>query len=150
MKGNKLTIYLAGKMSGLNFNEMNSWRVQLKSLLENCSEDVDISIRVINPCDYYNFDEPRHQSQAEIMDYDLERVRESDLVIVNLDGLDTSDGTKIEIYEAKKRCNIPVIAYNPCGQVDFTTIHPWLQCCITRIEHKMTDIKDYIRDFYMV
>lgn len=149
MKGNKLTIYLAGKMTGLNLEEMNNWRVQLTSLLEDCAKCIDVPITVINPVNYYNFDEPRHQSEAEIMQFDINKVRNSDVVIVNLKGLSTSIGTIIELYEAKK-LNIPVIVYNPFGNMDYSQLHPWIQCCVTRVENNMSDIKEYVRDFYML
>lgn len=145
----ELNIYLGGKMAGLSFDAMNEWRRKIKSLLLTCADEKGVKLDVVNPCDYFSFEEKRHQNEAEIMQFDLNKVRNSDIVIVNIADLNTSIGTAIELYEAK-RLNIPVIAYNPFGEVDYSKIHPWLQCCITRVEDYMNDVKDYIRDFYMV
>lgn len=96
----KYQIYLGGKMSGLSFDEMNSWRVEAKEKIENMSELTGYRCSVFNPCDYYNFEQKLQQSEEEVMDYDLFHVEHSDFLIVNAKGLSTSSGTQIEIYDA--------------------------------------------------
>lgn len=80
------------------------------------------------------------------MKFDLNLVRGSDIVIVNTNGLNTSIGSVIEVYEAWKN-NIPVIAYDERG--DYNLIHTWLKCCFTRVESCAMDMCEYIKDFYM-
>lgn len=101
---------------------------------------------VVSPCDYFNFNEQRYQSEQEIMKFDLSLVKNSDIVIVNTNGLSSSIGSIIEVYEAWKN-DIPVIAYDENG--DYKTIHSWLKCCITRADSCVIDICEYIKDFYM-
>lgn len=146
MGRNGLTIYLAGKMGGLSDSEMKKWRDLLKSELEKYSDMVNYKINVVSPCDYFNFEEQRYQNEQEIMKFDLSLVRDSDIVIVNTNGLNSSIGSAIEVYEAWKS-DIPVIAYDENG--DYKTTHPWLKCCITRADSCATDICEYIKDFYM-
>lgn len=146
MGRNGLTIYLAGKMSGLSDSEMKKWRNLLKSELEKYSDMVNYKTNVVSPCDYFNFNEQRYQSEQEIMKFDLSLVKNSDIVIVNTNGLSSSIGSIIEVYEAWKN-DIPVIAYDENG--DYRTIHPWLKCCITRADSCVIDICEYIKDFYM-
>lgn len=146
MGRNGLTIYLAGKMSGLLDSEMRQWRNLLKSELEKYSDMANYKTNVVSPCDYFNFNEQRYQSEQEIMKFDLSLVKNSDIVIVNTNGLNSSIGSIIEVYEAWKN-DIPVIAYDENG--DYRTIHPWLKCCITRADSCVIDICEYIKYFYM-
>jgi len=146
MERNGLTIYLAGKMGGLSDSEMKQWRNLLKSELEKYSDMANYKTNVVSPCDYFNFNEQRYQSEQEIMKFDLSLVKNSDIVIVNTNGLSSSIGSIIEVYEAWKN-DIPVIAYDENG--DYKTIHPWLKCCITRADSCVIDICEYIKDFYM-
>ena len=142
----ELVIYECGRMSGLSFEEMNNWRVFLKTAITQVAENIGINVRVINPVDYYNFREPKHQSELEPMKFDLARVKESDLVVVNLDGLKTSIGSIIECYEAWKN-NIPVLAFG--SKQDYENLHPWVQCCITRRDKNYRECINYISDFYL-
>nr|DAH04899.1 MAG TPA: deoxyribosyltransferase [Bacteriophage sp.] len=146
MGRNGLTIYLAGKMDGLSDSEMKKWRNLLKSELEKYSDIANYKTNVVSPCDYFNFNEQRYQNEQEIMKFDLSLVKNSDIVIVNTNGLNSSIGSIIEVYEAWKN-DIPVIAYDENG--DYRTIHPWLKCCITRADSCVIDICEYIKDFYM-
>ena len=81
-----LKIYEAGKMSGISFEEMNRWRNELKEKLEFAANISGYLLQVINPVDYYNFEEKRYQSEEEVEDYDLTHVISSDIIIVNLNG----------------------------------------------------------------
>ena len=62
----ELKIYLAGKMSGLTYEQMNDWRVSLTNRLNVAAENAGYKITVINPVLFYNFEEKNHQSEKEI------------------------------------------------------------------------------------
>lgn len=143
-----LKIYLAGKMSGLSLEEMRIWRDELKALLHKEAEYRNYTLTVINPVDFYNFEEIRHQSEAEVEDYDLAHVISSDVVIVNVDGLESSDGTKFEIHDANYHKRIPVIALDEKNR--YWYLHPWIKRDITRVESSKESLVNYIRDFYMI
>lgn len=142
-----LKIYLAGKMSGLTYEKMNNWREDIKKHLFSIAENMDYNLLVINPVDFYNFQEKLYQSEEEVKDYDLAHVISSDIIIVNLEGLSTSDGTKIELHDAKYHNKIPVIAFGDKELYD--KLHPWHKSNITRVEENMDDVVNYIKDFYM-
>lgn len=147
MYNNRLKIYLAGKMSGLSFDEMNSWRDELKTQLLFAAQISGSKIQVINPVDFYNFEEKKYQSEAEVEDYDLAHVITSDIVVVNLDGLSSSDGTKFELHDGNYHKKIPVIAF---GKYElYEKLHPWIKRDITRIEKSIEDVVIYIQEFYM-
>lgn len=141
----RMRIYLAGKMSGLSFETMNDWREKIKKLFEHYSTYYSVDLSVINPVDYYNFKEKKHQSEREVMQFDLSLIKSSDIIVVNLDGLNTSIGSCIELYEAYKR-DIPVIAIGTYEM--YENIHSWVKECITRIENSDEQAVKYIRDFY--
>ena len=145
---NKLKIYEAGKMSGLSFDEMNNWRQDLKLQLQLAAEISGYQIQVINPVDYFNFEEKRYQSESEVMEYDLSHVITSDVTIVNLNGLSTSDGTKIELHDARYHNKIPVIAFG--DRKLYENLHPWIKENITRVEERIEDVVRYIQEFYMI
>lgn len=143
----KLQIYLAGKMSGLTFNEMNEWRKDIKSIIEKYASYVGVDVNVINPVDYFNFEEKRYKSELEVMKFDLNKVKNSDIIVVNMKGLNTSIGTCIELYEAYKR-DIPVLAFG--SEEEYNELHPWIQCFITRHDDSYNNTAFYISEFYMM
>ena len=142
----ELKIYLAGKMGGLDFESMNQWRKRIKNNLNFVAEYRDYRLNVVNPVDFYNFESVRYQSDREVKEYDLAHVLSSDLIIVNLEGLATSDGTKYELHDARK-ANIPVIAFGEYKL--YEELHSWTKDNITRVEKNMEDVVEYIKDFYM-
>lgn len=145
----KLKIYLAGKMSGLTFDEMNEWRRLFKKKLLKINSDYGYGyeLTIINPVDYYNFNVLRHQNEKEVRDFDLKNATSSDIIVVNLDGLNTSDGTKIEIHDCSYYHNIPIVVFGDRSLYD--NLHPWIKEDITRVEKNMDDVIEYITDFYM-
>lgn len=143
-----LKVYLAGKMNGLTYEEMNSWREEISQLLLSAADYADYDLTIINPVSFYNFEETKHQSEKEIKEFDLAHVTSSDIVIVNLEGLASSDGTKIELHDAKWHNKIPVIAF---GEEEvYNELHSWHKDNITRVENNMLNAVRYIREFYMV
>lgn len=143
-----MKIYLAGKMGGLSFEEMNKWRCEASQKLLSQAETFSKKINVINPVLYYNFEEKRHQTEIEIEEFDLAHVVSSDIIIVNLSGLSNSIGTIIELHDAHYHHKIPVVAFGDKKEYDI--LHPWVKNDITRVEKNIDDVISYIRDFYFI
>lgn len=143
----KMKIYLAGKMGGLSFKEMNDWRDDAFQKLLKQSEMYSTKLDIINPVLYYNFEEKRHQTEIEVEEFDLAHVISSDIIIVNLVGLSNSIGTIIELHDAHYHHKIPVIAFG--NKELYDNLHPWIKNDITRVENNIDDVVAYIRDFYM-
>jgi nucleoside 2-deoxyribosyltransferase len=136
---NKPKIYLAGKMAGLTFEEMNTWRQQITNMLQ---YNTDKPLHIENPCDYYNFERDRSTyTDKEVKEFDLWLVKNCDLVIVNLDFPD-SIGTAIELHMASE-WKIPVIGFGK------TEVHPWMELCLTKRCKTMLDAVEYVIDFYL-
>ena len=147
MRNKYLKIYLAGKMSGLDYDTMYQWRNHTKILLLLEGEKAGYNIEVINPVDFYNFEETIQQSDKEVEEYDLAQATSSDLIVVNLEGLSSSDGSKIELHDCNYHHRIPVIAF---GDIQlYNNLHPWIKNDITRVEPDIQGVVDYITNFYM-
>ena len=138
-------IYLAGGMSKFNkdkFDEGNNWRVVLKNVFENNEK---MHVTVINPNDYFNFKDnpPQYRSQREVMEFDLNKVRNSDLIIINYNDM-YSLGTMAELAIAYEH-RIPVIGFDEQKQ----ELYPWQVEMTNRIFDDIQELIDYVKCFYL-
>ncbi len=133
-----------GKFGKDEFDKSNAWRVYCKNTLEQF-EGTTYKVRVINPNDYFNFkdDLPRYISEREVMELDLDKLRRSDLVIINFNDM-YSLGSMAEIAIAYDR-GIPIIGLD----TDKQELHPWEVCMCERIFDNIDEMLDYIEDFYL-
>ena len=135
-------IYLAGAMTGLNMADQNDWRVDVKNHLENY--ECDYKVKCINPVDYYNtFDSTTYDSDLEVMQFDLHKVKHSDLIILNFNNMQ-SLGTMAELAIAWDR-GIPVVGLNENEQ----QLHPWQYAMTSKIFNNREDILQYIKNYYL-
>ena len=140
------SIYLAGEMGKFGkeyFDKGNKWRVGCKKTLEGLHTDYKLS--VCNPNDYFNFlDEPRkYESEREIMEFDLNKVRNSDLIIINFNDM-YSLGSMAELAIAYEK-RIPVIGLNENNQ----TLHPWQTEMCNRIFVNIYEMIEYVQNYYL-
>ena len=138
-------VYLAGGMGKFgkdNFDAGNNWREYCKHILEKFESNKKVT--VINPNDYFNFvDEPRYKSEREVMEFDLHKVRKSDLIIINFNDM-YSLGSMAELAIAYER-RIPVIGLD----IDKQSLHPWQIEMCSRIFNDVDEMLDYVEDFYL-
>ena len=140
-------IYLCGGMGKFekeNFKESNTWRIYCKNTLENC--ECDYNVKAINPNDYFNFKEeqPRYVSQREVMELDLHKLRNSDLVIANFNDM-YSLGSMAELAIAYDR-RIPIVGLD----IDKQELHTWQIEMCNRIFSDIQEMLDYVEDYYLV
>lgn len=147
MRESKRVLYLAGAMGcyGAFAEYPKKWRNDVKKYFEKYSDD----FVCISPTDYYEIGANYHKTDRETMCFDLRKVRESDVVLVNLKDLDKSLGTSDEILYAWMR-GTPVIGFLEEGTEK--DIHPWKRDeQIERIEigkDSMLKAMEYIRNYY--
>lgn len=139
-------IYLCGGMGKFgkdNFEEGNKWRTYCKNALETCECNYNVS--AINPNSYFNFlDEPkRYETQREVMEFDLHKLRTSDLVIVNFNDM-YSLGSMAELAIAYER-KIPIVGLD----INKQDLHPWEVEMCNRIFDDIDEMLDYVEDFYL-
>lgn len=136
-------IYLAGGMTGLTYEEQTCWREQIEKCLNEVYKSELYNVHTINPVKYYNFEKKRHKTEREVMNFDLHKVRNSNLVIANFFG-NKSLGTMAELTVAHEH-HIPIIGLNENNN----ELHPWQECFCERIFNKMDDLLDYVAEFYL-
>lgn len=136
-------IYLSGGMGSLSFEEQSKWRSQVVNAIKFGDYHCEKKPVFFNPVNYYNFEEERHKSEREIMNFDLIALRKSDLVIVNFND-PKSIGTAMEMMLGHEM-RIPILGLNK----DNKEIHPWLECCCDRIFSNMRDLVEYVVDYYL-
>lgn len=136
-------IYLSGGMGSLSFEEQSKWRKQIINAILYGDYHYEKKPIFFNPVDYYNFTEVRYKSEREVMNFDLNALRHSDLIIVNFND-PSSLGTCAELaigYELK----IPIIGINKDG-VD---LHPWLCCFCDRMCNDIREAVEHVTEFYL-
>lgn len=129
-------------MSNLLFEEQSKWRQQIMNAIKYNYECENKPV-FFNSVQYFNFEEKRYKSEREVMEFDLNALRKSDLVIVNFND-PSSLGTCAELsiaYELK----IPILGLNK----DKKELHPWLECFCNRIFDSMRDLVEYTVEFYL-
>ena len=144
-----LNIYLAGGMQKFgkkDFNESNYWRVHIEQELMKL--DCGRQTRICNPNDYYSFydNSPRYSTMREVMEFDLNKVRNSDLIIVNFNDL-KSLGTMAELAIAYEH-RIPVLGL--CTEESYSMLHPWQKEMSNRIFGDIDEMLDYVEDYYLI
>ena len=144
-----LNIYLAGGMQKFgkkDFNESNYWRVHIEQELMKL--DCGRQTRICNPNDYYSFydNSPRYSTMREVMEFDLNKVRNSDLIIVNFNDL-KSLGTMAELAIAYEH-RIPVIGL--CSEENYPMLHPWQKEMCNRIFGDIDELINYVIEYYVI
>ena len=135
-------IYLSGSMMNSSWEEQTKWRRQLTDAIK-WNYEGNKNVSVFDPTQYYNFEEKLHKSEKEIFEFDLYNLRRSDLVVVNFLN-SKSLGTMSELILAHE-LHIPVIGYNPNNE----TLHPWMECCVTRMCDSFKEVFEHVVDFYL-
>ena len=135
-------IYLAGGMSNLSMEEQNAWRVEVKNELE--KYDCDYNVKCVNPVEYYNYtDSTAYDSDLEVMQFDLYKVKTSDLMIMNFNN-PGSLGSMSELAIANDR-GIPVIGLNE----NMNSLHTWQYCMCSKIFENKENMLHYIKAYYL-
>lgn len=145
-----IKIYLAGGMGKFGkdeFDNGNSWRVYCESTLKNFMKGyyIDCKVKVYNPNDYYNFlqNPPIYDNPREVMEFDLNLVRNSDFIIVNFNDM-YSLGSMSEMAITYER-RIPIIGLN----TDKQNLHPWQISMCSKIFNNIDEMLDYVENFYL-
>ena len=144
-------VYLAGAMEcyGIS-NKAKEWRDYAKEFFEKYS-----NFRAISPTDFYEYGKKYHTNENEVFKFDLHKIKESSVVLVNLANLRKSVGTCDEIMYAYMN-NIPVVGFldidrNLSTEEIIELVHPWKYLQINRIEtgsKAMLNAMNYIMEYY--
>lgn len=142
-----IKIYTAGKMAGLTYNKQMDWRYKIEKGIESKTDQL---IKFIHPPLYYNYIEPSHKTEREVMDWDLSHLKDCDIVVVNLEGITESTETHFELATANainaSGCkHIYVVAF---GEPE-KSLHPWIELSLHRRENTLEEAVDYIVNYLL-
>ena len=143
-------IYLAGAMSCYFNTDQHDYPKQWKEEAKEYVKKLYDDITIVSPTDFYQIGKNYHQTEKEVMRFDLRMVRESDIVLCNLRDLHSSLGSSDEILYAFISGK-PIISFLD-GESDIKNIHPWKVEQIDRIETGKDSMKraiDYIYRYYV-
>lgn len=137
----RFNIYMAGSMSNLSLEKQMEWRIDLKNKI--LLRHPETKPRMFMPPLYYNTDDVCHKTEKEAMLFDLNVLRNSNLVVARIDNA-VSTGTAMEIaiaYELK----IPILILNECDY----KLHAWVFEMATRVCDSREEICEHIVDYYL-
>jgi nucleoside 2-deoxyribosyltransferase len=91
-----------------------------------------------------NFKDREVDSANEIVEFDLQDVREADIVLVNYNK--PSVGTSMEVFYASHELGKFVVAFSP---FEFKECNPWMVRFCTKILPSLEDAIEYITEHFV-
>ena len=125
-------IYLSGPIMDASGEEAREWRSVVKKALSGQFELLDPMRR--------KFVDREVDSANEIVEFDLQDVRNADIILVNYNK--PSIGTSMEVFYAAHDLGKFVVAFSP---FEFKDCSPWMVRYCTKILGSLEDAIEYIR-----
>ena len=139
---NYITVYLAGAC----FNEPDEgkeWRRRAVNAFRQIDKYDSLKSCVIDPTNYFSYSEPAHKTDKQVKAFYLSKIKECDILLINLNGSRFSVGSGQETQYAV--CNhIPVIGFGR------DNVYPWLNVDCDVVFDTMEEAIVYIKNYYMV
>lgn len=129
-------IYLCGPIMDEVEGHAREWRQRARALLS--AEFV-----LLDPM-RRNFKDREVDSANEIVEFDLQDIRDADILLVNYNK--TSVGTAMEVFYASHVLHKFVIAFSPFS---FKDSSPWMVKYCTKILPTLEDAAAYIREHFI-
>ncbi len=129
------TIYLSGPIMDEHAGVAREWREAAKRLLGD-------EFRLLDPM-RRKFVDREVDSSNEIVEFDLQDVRDADLILVNYNK--PSVGTSMEVFYAAHNLGKFIVAFSP---FEFRDCSPWMVRFCTKILPDLEQAADYIRTHF--
>ncbi len=127
----KKTVYLSGPIMDEHKGRARQWREQAKTLLRPW-------FRILDPM-RRNFVDRQVDSANEIVEFDLQDIRDSDIILVNYNK--PSIGTSMEVFYAAHDLGKFVVTFSP---FEFKECSPWMVRFSTKILGSLEDACEYL------
>ncbi|MBC8062983.1 MAG: nucleoside 2-deoxyribosyltransferase domain-containing protein [Clostridiaceae bacterium] len=135
-----MLVYLAGTIKYFEahdeFLKATEWRKEASNILKHTH------IKTFDPCDKY--EQNKEYASKGVVNQNLAYLRKSDIILVNLDGIEKSPGTMFEIFYGYMN-HIPVVAF---ADNYLYGKQPHVTESITSYFHKFEDAVDYIQNMF--
>lgn len=140
-------IFLSGGIGGMDKKEYQKWRNDFCNLMVWENSDIYSTIQCFDPSARYSYTDSEHDTEEEVINYNLWNLKNSDIVVVYFNK-PNSIGTATEIALAKYAWHIPVYGILKEGQtkedLDFT-----VRNCVDKYFKSDKDCVEYIKYFYL-
>lgn len=127
----KPVIYLSGPIMDEHAGPARQWRAAAKELLAG-------QFRLLDPM-RRNFQDRQVDSANEIVEFDLQDIRDADIVLVNYSK--PSIGTSMEVFFASHDLGKFVVSFSP---FEFHACSPWMVRFSTKILPSLEDACEYL------
>ena len=129
-------IYLCGPIMDEHEGEARAWRETAKAQLADKFIMLDPMRR--------NFKDREVDSANEIVEFDLQDIRDADILLVNYNK--NSIGTSMEVFYAGHDLGKFVVGFSP---FEFKDCSPWMVKFCTKILPSLEDAMTYVRDHFV-
>lgn len=129
------TIYLSGPIMDEHAGHAREWREDAKKALDKQFKPLDPMRR--------KFVDREVDSSNEIVEFDLQDIRDADIILVNYNK--PSIGTSMEIFYASHDLGKFVVAFSP---FEFKDCSPWMVRYCTKILGSLEDACEYINTHF--
>ena len=129
-------IYLCGPIMDEHEGVAREWR-------EQATKDLSDTFVLLDPM-RRNFKDREVDSANEIVEFDLQDIRDADIVLVNY--CKNSVGTSMEVFFASHDLGKFVIAFSPFS---FKDCSPWMVRFCTKLLPSLSEATDYIREHFV-
>ena len=136
-KNGKRKIYLCGPIMDEHEGHARAWREQAK-------KDLSDDFLLLDPM-RRNFKDREVDSANEIVEFDLQDIRDADLLLVNYSK--ASVGTSMEVFFAAHDLWKFVVGFSPYS---FKDCSPWMVRYCTKILPSLEEAIAYIREHFVV
>lgn len=127
----KKIVYLSGPIMDEHEGHARQWREEAKELLKTDFTLLDPMRR--------NFKDREVDSANEIVEFDLQDVRDADILLVNYNK--ASIGTSMEVFHAAHNLGKFIIGFSPFSYQDCS---PWMVRYCTKILPSLEDATQYL------
>ena len=132
----KKKIYLCGPIMDEHVGRARAWRKAAHEML-------GPSFTLLDPM-RRNFKDREVDSSNEIVEFDLQDIRDADIILVNYSK--NSIGTAMEVFYASHDLGKFVVAFSPFS---FKDCNPWMVRFCTKILPSLEAAVQYIRDHFL-
>ena len=132
---NRKTIYLSGPIMDEHEGSAREWRTAAKQIL-------GADFRILDPM-RRKFVDRQVDSANEIVEFDLQDVRDADIILVNYNK--PSIGTSMEVFFAAYNEGKFVVSFSP---FTFEESSPWMVRFSTKILHSLEEAASYIKEHF--
>ncbi|MBL7077740.1 MAG: nucleoside 2-deoxyribosyltransferase [Kiritimatiellae bacterium] len=129
-------IYLCGPIMDEVDGQAREWR-------QSAIEQLNGHFKLLDPM-RRNFKDREVDSANEIVEFDLQDVREANIILVNYSK--PSIGTAMEVFYASHQLGKFVVAFSP---FDFQNCNPWMVRFCTKILPSLDEATTYILDHFI-